>query len=369
MAKKYKYQKYFTFNHHRYVVRADTKEELAVKEYRKRQGLEGLVKTIDRNMFVKDWAKEWMETYKLPTVATETYNSYISPLRNHILPVIGTMKMKAVKPVHCQKVLNTMQGKGYAYGYMRLAKVVMRDMFHVAEQNELTLSNPASDLVVPKGPVSESRALTPYEETMCLQLAETHPFGIIAKLMFYCGVRTGESVAMRWMDVDLQKNIMNIRHTIKRNTKGIGLTKTDAGLRSVPIPIAFASELASMKGEPFNYIVGNRTTPLNAMGIHRLWVSFVNDLNILMGCSQIDGVALPPYRAADDLRPYYFRHTYCTHLQDAGVPINIARQFMGHKSILVTQKIYTHSTETSFEKARSLIDGVQPPVQHTGDNR
>lgn len=56
------------------------------------------------------------------------------------------------------------------------------------------------------------------------------------------------------------------------------------------------------------------------------------------------------------LTPYCLRHTYCTDLQDAGVPINIAKYLMGHSDITVTANIYTHKTDNTLEIAASLIE-------------
>ena len=41
---------------------------------------------------------------------------------------------------------------------------------------------------------------------------------------------------------------------------------------------------------------------------------------------------------------------------DAGVPINVAKDLMGHTDIAITSRIYTHATEKSFNNARDLID-------------
>ena len=57
-----------------------------------------------------------------------------------------------------------------------------------------------------------------------------------------------------------------------------------------------------------------------------------------------------------DITLYYLRHTYCTDLQKAGVPINIARYLMGHSDISTTTKIYTHSGEDDATKAKENID-------------
>lgn len=64
-------------------------------------------------------------------------------------------------------------------------------------------------------------------------------------------------------------------------------------------------------------------------------------------------------KVAEDLTPYCLRHTYCTDLQDAGVPLNIAKYLMGHDDVSVTANIYTHTTETALESAIDSIDKYQ----------
>ena len=76
-----------------------------------------------------------------------------------------------------------------------------------------------------------------------------------------------------------------------------------------------------------------------------------------MGCTVFRNQLVPPYPLADDFTMYNLRHTYCTDLEKKGVPINIARRLMGHASIETTSKIYTHGSQESFEKAKSLING------------
>ena len=50
------------------------------------------------------------------------------------------------------------------------------------------------------------------------------------------------------------------------------------------------------------------------------------------------------------------RHTYCTDLQAAGVPINVAKELMGHSDIALTARIYTHKSEEAFESAAALMN-------------
>ena len=102
--KKYKHTKNITVDGRVYKIRADTKEELAVKEYKKRQELENGIRKITRSILVRDWTEEWMENYKRPSVSAETFQSYSNVIRKHIIPEIGNMRISAVNPIHVQKI-------------------------------------------------------------------------------------------------------------------------------------------------------------------------------------------------------------------------------------------------------------------------
>ena len=75
-----------------------------------------------------------------------------------------------------------------------------------------------------------------------------------------------------------------------------------------------------------------------------------------------------PFSVSPDLVPYCLRHTFCTDLQDAGVPINVAKVLMGHSSIKVTAQIYTHHTEKSMESAREKMNEYVSDPCHTRVN-
>ena len=59
---------------------------------------------------------------------------------------------------------------------------------------------------------------------------------------------------------------------------------------------------------------------------------------------------------AEDLEPYLLRHTFCTDCQAAGVPLNVAKELMGHSDISVTAKIYTHMVDEVFEQNRKRLE-------------
>jgi len=52
----------------------------------------------------------------------------------------------------------------------------------------------------------------------------------------------------------------------------------------------------------------------------------------------------------DRRSPHVLRHTFCTHLADADVPIDVIRQLAGHADIRTTT-IYTHIHDNPLEDA------------------
>jgi len=61
------------------------------------------------------------------------------------------------------------------------------------------------------------------------------------------------------------------------------------------------------------------------------------------------------------VHPHTFRHSYATHLLEAGVPIRHVQQCLGHRS-LVTTMVYLHVTETGDRQSRDKLNQLMRGV-------
>lgn len=356
-------RKTFTFEGKRYDITAKDETELAVKIALKKKALAEGTLVVTKNTIVSRWADEWLETYKKDSVGQATYELYKTNLKLHVLPVIGNLKLKDVKPVHLQKILNSRAG--HSKSHILKVKQLLQQLFAEARNNKLISDNPAENLKMPKATDGTRRALTDKERKYILQLSETHRNGLWILVMLYCGLRPQETATLQWKNIDLENKVMTIETAREALTNNIKTPKSNAGIRKVPIPEPLAIRLTEVKRKPFEYVFTQPTTGKRhtKSSMRSLWTSFKRDLNITMGCKVYRNQLIPPFPVAEDLVPYCLRHTFCTDLQAAGVPINVAKELMGHEDISTTSKIYTHKSETVFNNAAELINNFHNPKE------
>ncbi|MBP3384150.1 MAG: tyrosine-type recombinase/integrase family protein [Firmicutes bacterium] len=336
-------RKSFTYQGKRYYIRCKDETEFEVKKALLLKDIEE-EKVIESTMLVRDWAAEWLETYKSAQCNEKTYKDYTNRLNNYILPEIGHIRLKDVKPVHLQKILHNVRNMSQS----RIDKMYqcICQIFTAAENNDLVIKSPARGLVKPKGVSGSHRAITDYERAMILKVAEDHPHGLWIKIMLYCGLRPGETSRIKIMHFDYDKELLFIDGTKTYNAK-----------RYVPISPELLQEVSLLNKDPFEYLFTNKYgMPINENNRKYMWKSFKKALHVEMGGKLYYNGIVEPCRVAPDLVPYCLRHTFCTDLQDAGVPINVARDLMGHSDIALTSKIYTHTTDRAIENAATLIN-------------
>lgn len=321
---------------------------------------------ISGNMTVARWADEWLEIYKKPVIAKKQYDDYKGMINNIIMSGIGTLRLVDVKDIYLQKIINSKAGQSLD----RLNKLRnrMNSMFRQAYISGLINKNPAEFLTIPKARNGTHRSITDFERKHFLKAVEAHYAGLMFKTMLYCGLRTGEVTALEWQDIDFDKRRIKVSRAMEGGTDVIKAPKTAAGVREVPIPDEIYNSLLRTKGNPFEPVFTrpNKKGRYTSMSRYRAWASLKEGIDISMGAQYNIVVNKKTKRkskvktlsiVAEDFVPYCLRHTYCTDLQNKGVPINVAKYLMGHSNIAVTASIYTHISDIAIDNAAELING------------
>ena len=345
----YKYRHRETYKGIKIDVRAHTSAELNRKVNKKKD-------SIDRNIIVsstllQDCGEQYLAAYKQHTVSQSAYQD-LQYILKALIRGIGNKPLSQIRPLHLQNHLNSLVS--YSDSYIKKQYDLLCQIFHYAFRNGCTPTDYSEDLTRPRGKAEVSgRSLTAHERRVLLSVLDGHRGELFCKLILYCGMRPSEVQALQWKDIDLKSNTILISKSMKRDGS-IGQPKTKSAYRDVPIPLHLLPLLKSSRKEAFEYLF-----PLSLTWRRRMWDNVKREMNLAMGCATYRNKLVPPYPLADDFTLYNLRHTYCTDLEKAGVPINIASRLMGHANITITSKVYTHASVEALELARALIDGQQ----------
>ena len=342
MAKKYNYvRKTMTFEGKRYEVTGKTEQEALEKLAELKVSLQRGEKTVGGNSTVDRWFREWVDVYKKPSGMTaKSLGNIESKYRLYLKPTIGSMRLKDVREVHLQKILNSQEGM--SYGHVSAIYSLMQNLFRKARMTRMIVFDPSEGIELPYSVKRTRRSITDEERKALLKTAETHRGGLLALLSLYAGLRPGESMALQWKDIDFEKNEIHVYKALESGSTNIKGPKTQAGVRDIPLHAELLPKLKAAQKGPFDFVLTDtKGRPLTNITKQRMWDSFKYQMDVNMGAKRKRS-AIVESKMAPDFNVYCLRHTFCTDLQRAGVPINVAKELMGHANISVTANIYTH---------------------------
>lgn len=377
-------RKSFTFEGKRYWVRGKNEEDAIVQRAVMLAELKRGSTQVSGSMTVRQWAKIWLETYiDSRDITAKSAAMYHEKLNIYILPIIGTKKMRDIRDIHLQQLLNDLAGKSTST--VAKVRMILQAMFHQAVRSRIISYDPAEDITMPRTVEGEKRPITEAERAAVYAVAKWHRSGLWVMTLLRCGLRPGETVPLKWKDIDIDGGWIHVHTALESGADNIKETKTIAGFRDVPIPEDLLAMLAAQQGQPEEYVF-TQVLPQNKGKRHTkdslasYWASFKRELDLYMAKekyrdeieekgikavlyrNQILKHGLPEYdedHPISPLTPYCFRHTYATDLQEAGVPLNIAKASMGHSDISVTANIYTHTTDSTLREAAERLNALE----------
>jgi len=304
------------------IARLDAK----VQEYRMNKvlGVEPSKITVD------EWQKQWFAAY-IEKHRDNTRIWYSSLYKNHIKPVIGSMRVVDVREMHVQSILSSMS-QTHGEKTVKSVRSILFGLFDKARQNRVISINPAEKLSAKGRPRKPRRPLTQGERAAYLNACKTHPFGDFAALLYFFGLRRGEAAALLGSDILESAIRISKQHTFPSSNKPVlGPPKTSAGTRDIFIPDAAADYIDLVKlREKAGYLFATEDGgPLTYTVLDNRWKAFLN-------------VAFPE---GTEITEHYLRHNYCVMLFEANVDLVTTMKLMGHDSLQTTVDVYTHYSE------------------------
>ena len=219
---------------------------------------------------------------------------------------------------------------------IRLRFAALRSFYEYLMRREGLKASPLAEVSLPKASQSlpVHLSLHQMEELLALPLRipadKKSPAWLplrdvaILELFYSCGMRLSELVAL---DADSLRPGENCIRVLGKGRK----------LRLVPV-----GDYAREAVERYREMAGvSGSEPL-----------FISRLGRRMSCRSVQ-LMLDKYLSCSDLpfhiSPHKLRHTFATHLLDAGADLRAVQELLGHSSLATTQ-IYTHVTKTRMQQ-------------------
>lgn len=234
---------------------------------------------------------------------------------------------------------------------------VLRNALECAMREEIIPRNVAKLVKVSTPRYKINRGLTTTQARAVLRAATRHRLYALYVLALCLGLRRGELLGLRWIDIDLDGENLEVVQTLQRVGGQLRFVqpKTDDSARTVPLPkfcvralrenrkCQFAERSHAWSDWDDHGLVfcSRRGTPMEPDNLRRSWGTIRQ------------AAGLGPVRFHD------LRHTAVTLLLDLGVPPHIVREIVGHSDIEVTMTIYAHvSLDDKREALRKLGEAL-----------
>ena len=369
--------------HKEHNIYAKTLEELRAEEDKiQRDTLDGI--DTDCKLSLNDVYERWKRVKR--GLKDNTFQNYTYMYEAFVMPSFGKAMIADIKKSDVRAFYNYLK-EDRALGIPSIDNIhtVMHQVFDLAAEDELIRVNPSDGALkelkrTHKEEPVEVRSLTFKEQAVFENILATNPkfkrWHPLYTTMLLTGMRVGEISGLRWCDIDFEKKLISVNHTLVYYNKGklrggcayaINTPKTKAGCRLIPMmpevveALKEEKEYQELEGLKCNSTIDGYTdfVFLNRFGdvynqsaLNRALDRIERDWNVKAADIK-DAIPLPP------LTNHWLRHTFATRMVEAGVLPKALQEIMGHKDIATTMNYYASASEDftaeEIEKYRVMV--------------
>ena len=268
------------------------------------------------------------------------YDRYCIP--QTLVPFFGDLRLDAINAGQVEEYKQRRLRDGLKKSSINREVGLLKSALNTAVGWELLDRNPAKGVKLFKldEPLSD-RVLSHEEENKLLAACDESELRYraphlkpIILIALYTGLRRGEILRLRWADIDFENSVLAVRKSKTKSGQGrrvnlnsvvrdvlLSLREKSQGEWVFPSPDRFQSP-----AEPERHIGDVKNA------FHR--------------AVRLTGIAPITF--------HQLRHTFCSRLADAGVPLPVIQDLAGHASIIMTRR-YTHPGNELKQKAVELL--------------
>lgn len=308
--------------------------------------LRGRVTAADPELTVGDWLTGWLGDLLPGTVAApNTLANYRWAVERHLLPGLGQLVLVDLSPVDVARFLAAKLEAGLAVRTVARLRTVLTSALAQAVLHGHLQRNVGLLVRSPRGPIRPGRSLSLEQARSLLAAAQGERFGVAFVLMLLLGLRPGETLGLRWADVDLDAGLLSVTHSLKRESSGLrlGPTKTAQSRRCLALPKPVLAALVTHR----DHQADQRRAAGERWDDHNLVVATRHGRPVDHTILRSDLSSLTTRCGLGHWHPHELRHSAVSLLSAAGVRLEDVADIVGHRSTRTTFTDQAQSIEAT----------------------
>ncbi|MGO9057358.1 MAG: tyrosine recombinase XerC [Candidatus Binataceae bacterium] len=305
---------------------------------------------------VGEFLDRWLAESVKPSVRPLTYQQYSAYIRLYITPALGKVQLAKLNPQQVQQLSNALLKRGLSSRTVQLALVILRHALSQAVKWNLAARNVAKLVDTPKVERTEIKPFSPEQAREFVAAVRGKPWSAAYITALVLGLREGELLGLRWVDVDLEARSLRIVQTVQRTKAGriFARPKTERSRRTLALSESLVAVLRGHKarqaeqrlaagsdwqdmGLVFTSRIG---TPIEVSNLHRNFKGILRE------------AGLPNIRLHD------LRHSAASLLLAQGVHARAIMEQLGHSRISVTMDTYAHIMPAMMREVADKMEAI-----------
>jgi len=314
-----------------------------------------------------EYLEYWLYQSVKPRVRPLTFAGYSVNVRKHLVPALGKIRLDRLTPQHVQGMINARLEAGFSPKTVAYAHQVLRTALELAKRWDLIDRNVASMVDPPRRERPKIHPMDPNQARAFLDSIRGHRLEALFSVALSMGLRQGESLGLRWTDVDLPAGSLTVRNQLQRIDGRLTLVepKTERSHRTIAIPRSVIDSLrdhearqlaeklwAGSKWVDSGLVFTNRSGgPLQARRV-------IEEFHKALGAAGMERI-----------RFHDLRHSCATLLLVQGVSPRVVMEILGHSEIAMTMDTYSHVVPELQREAANKMDGLLSRPSTVGRER
>jgi integrase len=184
-----------------------------------------------------DFLKSYLENKK-DGLRPSTYQQYSQVSNKYILPALGHVKFKDLRPALIQRFYDELVGRGVGKRVVQIVHAVVHSCLEQAEAIGLVLRNPSKGSAVPVFKKRKIEIWTESQVSAFMVAIQGHRNEYLFHLALTTGMRQGELLGLQWKDIEWQAQALMITRQVFSPLGGgyeFVDPKTERGRRTVEL--------------------------------------------------------------------------------------------------------------------------------------